>query len=388
MDGFDYKKEWASNMTVGTEGDHKGFSDSSLIVEERITNYISTHEIDISKTKLLLTGFSRGAAVANIVAGEINAAISHEGRLSSSPLANFALENVYAYTFATPRGVLLENVNALSQQGNIFNTVLDSDLVTYIALSKDDAYTDSGWDFERYGTDINLSVESASDELIARVNEIFTSYNLKDLTYVASKEVNKKQFDIQNQGASDTNPVIKTTPVTAIKELVDGLTSNEENKGLLSREKFAYCQESLRAFTSFYFSMDDEGKDNFKKAITDYISENGLNFLLGTMPEILDKRYEDAPTDESKCADYCPKTLEFVTTIFTNLGINTEENMAQVEIHLPRFVYLISGVLAFALNADTETNESKLMTIIGNSESILSSHYPEVYRAWIEATGE
>ena len=381
--GYDYKKEWASNVTVGSSGDHKGFSDSAALVEERMENYVSTNGIDLSKTKVLLTGFSRGAAIANIVAGDLDAATLNKGRLAESSLKALDFEDIYAYTFATPKGVLLENVEALEKQNNIFNTVLDTDLVTYITPAKDYTAEGSGWDFARYGVDVDLSIMSASDELINKVKTNFDSYELADLNYVPAKEVNKKIFTMSAESDDNLKPIQKVSPVEAIKSLLQVLSGTDENGGKLTREKFAYCQDSLRALTSFIFSMSEEERNTFQEGVTTYLTNNGLELIFSVVPEIMGLKDKEAPTSETKCADYCPNTHKMVSSIFEGLGLNSEDNMAQIELHLPHFSYLISGIIPL-LFVDSE-HECKIMTVLKNSDSITVTHYPEVYRAWIEA---
>lgn len=91
--GGGYEAEWSSNVTLGKFGQHQGFEKASQDVLSFLDSYIKTQQIK-GKIKLWLTGYSRGGATANLIAGELN-----NGRklpqvtLVSSDLYAFALNH-------------------------------------------------------------------------------------------------------------------------------------------------------------------------------------------------------------------------------------------------------------------------------------------------------
>ena len=87
--GQGYGDEWVSNFTTGNEEDHYGFRSAAEKVYSRLTDYISRHFSD-ERIKIWITGFSRSAAVGNILSHLI---------LSSG---QFEQDNVFAYLFAAP----------------------------------------------------------------------------------------------------------------------------------------------------------------------------------------------------------------------------------------------------------------------------------------------
>ena len=68
--GFNYEKEWASNLTLGTSGEAQGFAEAANIVFEAVNNYINnknlTQEINSGKVDFWISGHSRGGVTANI----------------------------------------------------------------------------------------------------------------------------------------------------------------------------------------------------------------------------------------------------------------------------------------------------------------------------------
>ena len=133
--GGNYGKEWASNLTVGEGTRAEGFQAASEKVEEAIDAYLKEHSTN-GAIKLWITGYSRGAAVANITAADCT--------------ESDAYEDVYCYTFATPR-----TTKDPIPYPNIFNIIQKEDPVPRIPLWD--------WGYERFGIDLFL-VSPLSDE--------------------------------------------------------------------------------------------------------------------------------------------------------------------------------------------------------------------------------
>ena len=163
--GGGYGAEWASNFNVGETGDEKGFKTAANYVYDSVEDYIfQLKEEDklIGDVKLLITGFSRGAAVANLVSHQINSS----GVLSGCDIHS---TNNYTYTFATPAG----HYGKDTSDQNIFNILSENDLVPKIPFED--------WGFSRYGKDVVLP-ESTPEE----VKQSF--YNYTGIVFNANKE--------------------------------------------------------------------------------------------------------------------------------------------------------------------------------------------------------
>lgn len=145
--GGGYESEWAGNFTVGRTGNHYGFELARNQVIEFLRNYISENNIT-GKVKLWISGYSRAAATANMVAGAID-----DGLLLGNSIT---LEegDLYAYTFETPQGVLEDNLNNKATYNNIWNIINRNDPVPRVAMN--------GLGFTRYGNDRFLPALSDS----------------------------------------------------------------------------------------------------------------------------------------------------------------------------------------------------------------------------------
>lgn len=139
-----YGIEWLSNLKLyddGTEsGDHRGAKLAEKEIEQALGEYLQEIGAQSGKTKILITGHSRGGAIANLLAAELD----DQG---GSVQVAISSEDIYAYTFASPGTTRADD--CLSQKyGNIFNIVNPADVFTRLPLSD--------WGFGRYGSTIAL----------------------------------------------------------------------------------------------------------------------------------------------------------------------------------------------------------------------------------------
>ena len=140
--GGNYGLEWASNLTIGETIRSEGFGVSGGKVQEALKAYLDAHPSG-NPLKLWITGYSRGGAVANVLAADCTASGEYE--------------SVYAYTFATPR-----TTREPIAYPNIFNIIQKEDIVPKVPLYD--------WGYERYGIDRYL-VSPLTDADCAAVME-------------------------------------------------------------------------------------------------------------------------------------------------------------------------------------------------------------------------
>ena len=152
-------EEWSSNFDVGADNaayeklvgkfsewkikeNHKGFDVTANRVKNAMNAYVKdAKKINTSAEKVyLITGHSRGAAIANVLA----AYLIDEGK------------NVVAYTFATPETTTSVNASD-SKYKSIFNVINEDDLIPRLPL-------ENKWNFRRYGVDKIGSIAKASGD--------------------------------------------------------------------------------------------------------------------------------------------------------------------------------------------------------------------------------
>ena len=142
--------EWSSNFDVGADTkeyydimgtshphwknklNHKGFDVAANRVYEKLATYISSYVDADAQTSILLTGHSRGAAIANILAQMYTDNTSYK---------------TYGYTFAAPNTTTAKNAATYK---NIFNIINKDDIIPYLPLTE--------WGFTNYGVTKAVSV--------------------------------------------------------------------------------------------------------------------------------------------------------------------------------------------------------------------------------------
>lgn len=149
------RNEWLSNLnacnTWGAQINpdpaamptlHEGFERAAGAIREKLFDYIRTCQIDLSQAKVVVTGHSRGAAVANILGAWFDEGLP--------PFTGVSPENVFVYTFATPNSVIRPDRIAckMALYGNIFNVINPEDIVPLVPIAK--------WNACRYGSDLFL----------------------------------------------------------------------------------------------------------------------------------------------------------------------------------------------------------------------------------------
>ncbi len=152
--GAGYEKEWIGNMKVGSEGDSAGFRTACDRAKETVDAYIKKLNIDTTKTKFWIVGFSRAAAVTDMLTAALTDAYDPTGA------------NVYGYSFATPQAAY----NKTRSYPNSHCTINTSDAVprvvpAYMGFSHygDDVYLDDvSPGFKSYRVSVEYAVDMGS----------------------------------------------------------------------------------------------------------------------------------------------------------------------------------------------------------------------------------
>ncbi|MDR1410183.1 MAG: lipase family protein [Oscillospiraceae bacterium] len=153
--GGNYGAEWVSNSNVGPSQNHAGFDLAATIVAEAVKARVASIN-DATRVKLWLTGFSRGAATANIATAKLDNWAVESDRIN--------LTDIFSYTFATPTNTT--DVNAKdAKYNNIFNIINPVDIVPIIPLG--------AWGFSRYGVDKYLQFLSKAEPDYDALNTAF-----------------------------------------------------------------------------------------------------------------------------------------------------------------------------------------------------------------------
>lgn len=202
-----YGSEWLSNFNLG-EGeaaaaaealadershDHTGYQIAALDILAQLDEWVDEAESRGSEVSILLTGHSRGGAVAGLLASMLDdraatragAGVGTDASGADADAtdadatdadAAASAPRVFAYTFASPRTTLNARSND-ARYGNIFNIVNPADMVTSVPLES--------WGYVRYGVDKPLPAVDDADfsELHASMLTAFTELTGQEDAY-------------------------------------------------------------------------------------------------------------------------------------------------------------------------------------------------------------
>lgn len=142
--------EWYSNFNMGKGKYHTGFNTAAKRVLKCIkdNNLIPTNK---TNNKIWITGHSRGAAVANLIASSL----SCDGTMAKP-------DNIYCYTYACPN---VSTETSSYKYNNIFNFNNPCDIITELPLSS--------WGYSRFGKTI---IMPTSGEIYNNLTEKFNVF--------------------------------------------------------------------------------------------------------------------------------------------------------------------------------------------------------------------
>lgn len=233
-----YGAEWASNLTIGEEGDSKGFKDASDTVLAGLGGYLSGRAVQ-GRVKFWLSGYSRGGAVANLLGADILQRIQ-EGTFYSE--VSVTPNDVYAYCFEPPlcAKTTIEEASGDLYKG-IHNLMNFNDMIARLLPH--------AWGFVRYGnnyfypdrlTDIRFD-ETERKKLVSNYHfapggHNFSAYTIDDWRFFDAGEKDTQEGNLPRKSL---HPSLGRFGV----ELIPNLLAHQ----LLTREIYAKgFEESIR----------------------------------------------------------------------------------------------------------------------------------------------
>lgn len=386
--GGDYRLEWCNNFVVGTEGDSNGFSDSAKDVIDFANEYIADKKIELSKVKFWLTGYSRGAAVANVAAKILT--------------DNLSKNQVYAYSFETPQAAY----NNTKSYGNIFCIKNYNDFITEIVPSY--------MGFDVYGSNKTVFADTSKTDFITRESEMKEQLSLisdsvdnyisgsQSIDYAAidlninAENIadifnNKFQF-IKSTGKKGTqkevvSKAIKIASGDGYKPVLENrwdYASNVPeavNAAAQALKVDSYTVEEVVTKCIAYYINDeidiDALMDNFKNF--DYI-KNGITLIntiyyirYGKLPTLYIKGYKGLVKDLWEDLDTDSGDYKRISKFLNNDQVNDLKRA------LPIVLYTVSKYFSQDYNGSPQT----VGTIVNNLDTFIQNHYPDVNYSWL-----
>ncbi len=315
--GTRYDIEWESNFIANETGNIKGFEDASQKVISRIKEYIDEKNLN-KPIKILVTGYSRGGAVANLTGVYLN---EHQEEFNIK-----SEKNIYVYTFEAPNS---SSSNKIYK--NIHNVVNKNDIFIYIYPNK-------------WGLNNNGVIEELNDNDIL-INTYSLNIFNKDDKIVKEKEIKINEFleDTINWLADDDliNRKIYTKTVEKyLPKLID-IVYNESNneKSIIDFLSNEFANEVIKEQEDIIQHLfDNEAKDIFNNKISRWIEDARNN----SKDKISNEKYT------------------FIKEMLTDKN-NIE---------------LVLKILLKSLTEEPSTYH--ISTLLSNLDLLFKQHYPEV----------
>ena len=350
--GGNYESEWGGNFNLGKEDLHQGFKIARDATLEFIKKYVKDNTIT-GNIKIWLTGYSRGAAVANLVGAYLD---TNPGLFGKA--VNFIPENLYTYCFGTPG--CARNLSADKLYNNIFSIVNRNDFVPMIAMEE--------WGYGRYGKTYYLPSSETNEEYSVLEKNMLASYN----KYVTD------DYKI----TADSKKFAEYEYVLTISLLSLGISFRETDTGY-----YANMGEFLNATAyemAYVFESPEKYADYGQKELMYYgdvvIGQNRLTEFIDIFRDEVIKRatplniVNTISNSESATVNTVMEKIarDSVLATFEKMGLDPQDGTAEV-------------LVSFFINM---LGENKLATLIGNSDILGEGHYPELCLAWLEVTDE
>ena len=299
--GINYTKPWENNFSLGKTGDAQGFVTPALRVIDSIKSYKEEH--NDKPIKLWMTGYSRSAAVTDIVAYRL----LEENFVSE--------ENCYVYTFEAPKAV---DVNNVKEHKSIHNIYSRADFVTYMAPGQ--------YDLSRVGEDIDI-YSSKIDKYVRNLNK---QIPLDPFVPASSYYSNEKEL---------IELVINNVLATGV--------GSEDIPDMSTRDNFVdNYQDDFTYLISFAFGLKSSTISSIvtalgEKSYIDYLGFLAQDELYNFLEPILDAASETYDKDKLKTT--INKMVNFVSQIKDIFTLAIQSgfigNMKRVvESHMPEVV--------------------------------------------------
>ncbi len=261
-----YEAEWGNNFVLGESGDAQGFAGAAEKCLDYAKSYVTEYDIS-GNLKIWCVGYSRGAAVANILAKNL----TDDPQKWLGDSAALKPNDLYSYNFGTPLGADSKNDPHSERYAGIFNFYTNTEFASVLPP------TELG--FERYGTDIHLPDWSRYD---AMLDNLYTC--APDIHEVYASQMNSTLYHPKKLSLSDGSVALvddddSYLPDNAAQYLAGEMAYLAQIVG--GRENYsAMYEKSLSNLIAYYFSLTGEDASAFTSSLT---SDEKSVYLIAAM---------------------------------------------------------------------------------------------------------
>lgn len=276
--GGGYGSEWASNVTLGAsadgKGEHAGFAASADTLLGEVETYLKERGLDAEasqgKVRFLVTGHSRGAAVANLLSKRLIDSYEDPSMVGDDHV-------VFGYTFEAPQGGNAAQIREDRSYSGIHNSLLSGDVVPYVAMVS--------MNFQRYGVDHYLdgsAAGTASTDVVAGDGAISEGQAKRYTRKYAGWLSHAITLDSNGKLVVDEDDW-KSTCFMKDNDYYEIGTEQYNARKKLMLKQLAACNDTVKFDDYFHLATL---KLAASTSLTDFMEEAGSSDV--TLPEFLD----------------------------------------------------------------------------------------------------
>lgn len=364
-----YKQEWAGNFTIGDGSMHEGFKSARDEIIRFTKEYIEKNNIK-GNLKVWTTGYSRGAAISNMVGGFFaGGGIEYFG-----DTVKITPQDVYCYTIGTPSSIKdgtsknTELSVSANRQGQDYVNDTVKEAFNYTKggtvsvndsiyngirniISSDDAFAllpPEVWGFTRYGKVIPSDQGLYSEEEMLKELNSISEYVYNAYTSNGKRNsFSEKSFDLKTLSIIDKNS--NTSQIDFFKSRLNALTTKIGTNKIYN-DKY---QEALKSTIGTY---------GMAATFTDDISQN-TNMETSEMIYPLIYTYLAYTSDELQSEGKASNETEAITLALEDLLTNyTGTEIDKTTFKIDDFVKIVMKYIAD--NEDQPISDSVTSGII------------------------
>ena len=334
-----YEKEWVMNFDLGDGDYHAGFEKIGDRTIEEFKQYIQNNQIK-GNLKVWITGYSKGAGIANYVSQELDDFYFQDVEL--------APEDVYSYSIGTPNTTRKMNYK-LALYKNIFNIVSPYDYLTQIPPEQ--------WGWHRFGVDVTIptvgstSYKEKKQRAQSFLDQMIKGYDVS-VDYLPAYKVNLDDI---------SNPKLLPAGEKELSIIIDDLLT-ALSIGLGSQESITNANPAIRAAIEVIMDATDEQKEIIVNYANTYVKENSVTDIL---TDVLSKG---------------GKTTSAVMDALRQAGFEFE-NEEEIKTTLNDFAV---GILS-SLLTDLNNTAGDAVTIYNDPYGFSGNHFAFRYLAWLQS---
>lgn len=345
--GCGYYAEWAGDLNVGESGDHTGFAICRDKAFDFLQSYLENHPEITGRIKIWCTGYSRGAAGANMLGGRLDDMIAAGDSLNDN--VTLIARDLYIYTFEAPMGADASTTEGLIYN-NIHNIVNYNDLVVKVAPES--------MGFARYGVDHVLPSQSLDEnytELRDSMLEVFATFE------------NAGEYRIDNF------KYVTITPSATVEKLISSIRGDVMTQG-----------EFLDIFVNKLFA------DVFSSRTEVYAAQDDIQELvlplIGTYPDQWDSVKQSlAENARENLAELMSALLsgeERATETVANIVLDSMREAGITEYDASQVRAMVAPLVKILMKLAVKC-PNELATLLYNVVGIMSAHYGELGMSWM-----